>query len=126
MITDHCQVTVEAGGMIDGSCRIFMTGAVKKLSLQNIWFICLGLTGFGLKRNGAKMMEICYIFDSTIQHFLFCARLQFLEKQIRVFHSFFVSLFLQRRARAQPSTPVTPPPKNLLATPLRPPPLWFV
>jgi hypothetical protein len=42
----------------------------------------LGLTGFGLKRNGAKMMEICYIFDSTIvQHFLFHARLQVLEKQ---------------------------------------------
>jgi hypothetical protein len=83
---------------------LFMTGAVKKaikrnnlnceLSLQDIWFIFSGLTGFGLKRNGAKMMEICYIFDSTIvQHFLFCARLQFLEKQTRVFHSFFVSLF---------------------------------
>jgi len=117
-----------------------MTGAVKKaikrnnlkceLSLQDIWFICLGLTGFGLKRNGAKMIEICYIFDSTIvQHFLFRARLQFLEKQKRVFHSFFVSLFLQGRARAQPSTPVKTPPKTLLATPLRPPPshhLWEV
>ena len=93
-----------------------MTGAVKKaikrnnlkceLSLQDIWFICLGLTGFGLKRNGAKMMENCYIFITPLfSNFLFRARLQFLEKQKRVFHSFFVSLFLQRRARAQPSTP---------------------
>ena len=94
----------------------YMTGAVKKaikrnnlkceLSLQDIWFICLGLTGFGLKRNGAKMMEICYIFILQLfSNFLFRVRLQFLEKQKRVFHSFFVSLFLQRRARAQPSTP---------------------
>jgi hypothetical protein len=73
-----------------------------------------------VKRNGAKMMEICYIFDSTIvQHFSFRARLQFLEKQKQVFHSFLVSLFLQRRARAQPSTPVKPPPTT--PTPPTPP-----
>jgi len=73
-----------------------------ELSLQNIWFICLGLTGFGLKRNGAEIMEICYIFIAPLfSNFLIRARLQFLEKQKRVFHSFFVSLFLQRRARVR-------------------------
>jgi hypothetical protein len=104
-----------------------MTGAVKKaikrnnlnceLSLQDIWFIFSGLTGFGLKRNGAKMMEICYIFDSTIvQHFSFCARLQFLEKQERVFHSFFVSLFFAEACtRTSEYAPLKTPSKTLFA-----------
>jgi hypothetical protein len=53
---------------------------------------------------GVNNGDLLYFYSTIVQHFLFCARLQFLEKQTRVFHSFFVSLFLQRRARAQPST----------------------
>ncbi len=52
-------------------------------------------------------MKICYFHCSIIvHHFLLCARTRVLEKQKRVFHPFFVSLFFAGACTRTMSTPV--------------------
>jgi hypothetical protein len=69
-----------------------MTGALKYFQKVKIhktdlfiwlhWFLQDQLSGFGLKRNGGKLMEILLFMVSTIvHHFLLRARMRFLEKQ---------------------------------------------